>query len=172
MTTQNGPTVITIEVKAAELYNAFEHSAPSVISQLANLRSSDIDASGMPDIKDYCCVKDNQEHTAYKCGAAIKTMKSTIHPDSHVLWKGKLDAGSRDAYILRLDLAIIDLESSVFFDRVLFNGNGAHIIAFTNEEFDSSAEEPYLILLTVTPKKGGSGEKTFVLDPILKGIYR
>lgn len=172
MTTQNGPTIITIEVKAADLYNAFEHSAPSIISQLASLRSSDTDASGMPDIKEYCCVKDNQENTDNKCGAAIKTMRSAIYPDSHVLWKGKVDAGSQDAYNLRLDLAIIDQESSNFFDRVLFNGDGAHIIAFTNEKFDSPGEEPYLILLTVTPKKGNSGEKTFVLDPILKGIYK
>lgn len=172
MTTQNGPTVITIEVKAAELYNSLEAPVPSVISQLVYLRSSDIDASGMPDIKDFCCVKDNQENTDYKCGAALKTMKSMIYPDSPVLWKGKLDAGSQNDYNLRLDLAIIDQESSVFFDRVLFNGDGAHIVAFTNEKFDSSAEEPYLILLTISPKKGSSGEKTFVLDPILKGIYR
>ncbi len=172
MTTQNGPTVITIEVKAAELYNSLEAPVPSILSQLAYLRSTDIDASGMPDSKEFCCVKDNQEHPDYICGEAIETMKSSIYPDSHVLWQGKLQAGSMDEYTLSLDLAIIDQESSKFFDKVLFIGNGTHIIAFTNEKFESPGEEPYLILLTITPKKGSSPGKTFVLDPILKGIYK
>ena len=172
MTTQNGPTVITIKVNGADLYNAFKISDPSIISQIANLRFPENASSGMPDIKEFCCLKDNQDNPDYLCGDAIKTMKSSIYPDSHVLWLGKLDAGSQNDYTLRLDLAVIDRESSRFFDRVLFNGNEAHILAFTNEYFDSSEEEPYLILLTVTPKKGNSGGKTFVLDPILKGIYK
>lgn len=174
MTDMSGPTIITIKVDAEGIFTG-KVPALSIADQIVSFGSSDSAASGIPDIKDYCCVKDNQDHTSYVCGAAIKTLESKIYPDSHVLWQGALEPGQKSDYTLQLDLCIVDLVSSEYFEKVIYPGSGTHILAFTRETFNELPEEykeSYFILLTVALKSDASSGKTFVLDPILKGIYR
>lgn len=165
MIAKNGPTIITIKVNAEEIFN----SGITTVSLAHALTEND--SSGIPDIKDYCCLKDNQTNSTYECNGSIKNFTSEIFEDSFVMWKGILEPGQNSKYGLKLDLMIVNRESSNFFDKVIFPGSERHIIAFTKDEFSKSPDESYVVLLTVTHKVN-SVNKTFLLDPILKGIYK
>ncbi len=165
MISKNGPTIITIKVNAEKIFG----SDITTVSLAHALTEND--SSGIPDIKDYCCLKDNQTNTTYECNGDIKNFTSEIFEDSFVMWKGMLEPGQNKDYDLELDLMIINRESSNFFDKVIFPGSGTHIIAFTKDAFSISPDESYVVLLSVT-QKVNSVKKTFLLDPILKGIYK
>jgi hypothetical protein len=162
---KNGPTIITIKVNAKEIFDK-EITTVSLAQLLTEANST-----GIPDIKDYCCIKDNQTNTTYVCNGGIGNFTSEIFEDSFVMWKGMLEPNQKSEYGLELDLAIVNRESSNFFDKIIFPGSGTHIIAFTKDHFVKSPDEAYVVLLSVT-HKATSVRKTFVLDPILKGLYK